>query len=335
MVGFTPDYPVQRTYTWNFTVEKDLGHQMGVRASYVGNLGRNISRTVELNACPPGGSVCLSRAAGSPTARALPQYDINIGSHTADGNSNYHSVELDLTRRFANGLSFDVNYTFSKLLALATIATNPVAAPNWSYDIGPAPFAPPKIFHFNYVYDLPFGKGRRFASHMHSAVDALFGGWSLAGLSTWQSGYGLTPTSPGQTPTGATGNRADRIADGRIDHSGKSRSQNAAQWLDTTAFALPAFVDPGAAQPVRQFGSSGVGVIPGPSFFNYDMDLSKQFAVREDWRLIFRAQLLNPLNIPMLGLPDLDVTSGTFGRIRTSNADYNPRTLELSLRLRF
>jgi hypothetical protein len=50
---------------------------------------------------------------------------------------------------------------------------------------------------------------------------------------------------------------------------------------------------------------------------------------------MFRAEWLNPLNIPMLGLPDLDVTSGTFGVIRVSNPDYNPRSLQVSLRFEF
>jgi hypothetical protein len=334
MVGYTADYPAQRTYTWNFTVEKDLGHQMGGRISYVGNVGRNIPRTVEVNACPPGVTVCLSRPAGDPTARALTQYDVNIGSHTADGRSDYHSVEMDLNRRFSNGLLLDVNYTWSKLLALATIATNPAVAPQSSYDYGPAPFAPPKILHFNYVYELPFGKGRPFGSRMPGAAEAVLGGWTISGLCTWQSGYGLTPTAPGQSPTGATANRANRIADGRLDHSG-SRSQNAARWFDPSAFQVPAFVNAGAPQPVRQFGSSAIGVIPGPSFFNYDMSVSKQFAIREKSRIIVRGEILNPLNIPMLGIPDLDSSSATFGLIRLSNSDYNPRSVQASLRFEF
>ncbi|HUS07400.1 MAG TPA: TonB-dependent receptor, partial [Bryobacteraceae bacterium] len=184
MIGYTADYPAQRTYTWNFTLEKDLGHNLGARASYVGNAGRHIPRTVEVNACPPGMTVCLSRPAGDPTARALLQYDVNIGAHTADGQSHYHSMEVDLNRRFSNGLLFDVNYTWSKLLALATIATNPVAAPQWSYDLGPVPFAPPRILHFNYVYELPVGKGRHFASRMPAVAEAVLGGWTISGLST-------------------------------------------------------------------------------------------------------------------------------------------------------
>ena len=63
------------------------------------------------------------------------------------------------------------------------------------------------------------------------------------------------------------------------------------------------------------------------------MSLRKQLAIRERSRLIFRTEWFNPLNIPMLGLLDLDVTAGTFGVIRISNSDYNPRSLQISLRL--
>jgi len=86
---------------------------------------------------------------------------------------------------------------------------------------------------------------------------------------------------------------------------------------------------------VRQFGSCGVGIIPGPSFSELDIDLNKQFNIRENMKFDLRLQLLNPMNIPMLGTPDLEVTSSTFGQIRTSNPNYNPRTLEISGRLRF
>jgi hypothetical protein len=333
--GYTADYPSQRAYTWNYTLERDLGHSMAARASYVANIGRHIPRTVELNACPPGSSDCLSRPAGSPTARALPQFGLNVGAQTTAGRSNYQSLELDLTKRFAHGMLFDINYTFSKLLAYVPTATNPVVSPLWSYDWGSAPNAPPKVLHFNYVYELPWGKGRMLATHMPSVANAVLGGWTFSGVFVWQTGYGLTPTAAGQSPTNATTNRPNCVGNPIVDHSGKSRGQNAAAWFSIAALSLPGFVDSSAAQPVRQFGSCGVGVIPGPNFSELDIDLNKQFNIRENVKFDVRLQLLNPMNIPMLGVPDLEVTSPTFGQIRTSNPNYNPRTLEISGRIRF
>lgn len=334
MSGYRADYPAQRAYTWNVTLERDLGWNTGVRASYVANDSRNIPRSVQRNACRPGPTVCLSRAANDPAARPLPQFNIGVGAQTADGFSNYHSLELGVQRRFSQGLLFDVNYTWGKLLAQGTPATNPAAEPLWRYDYGPVLYNPAHIIHFNYVYDLPFGHGRPYGAGANAVLNGILGGWTLAGLSTWQAGNNLTPSAPGQTPTGVGTNRADRVADGRLDH-GKPRGDNALAWFDVAAFRLPGFIDPAARQPVRQFGSSGSGIIPGPSFFNYDMTLSKAFPVGESKRLILKGEVFNTLNIPILGAPDLDVTSSNFGRIRTSNAEYSPRSLQLGVRFEF
>jgi hypothetical protein len=334
--GTTEDYPTQRAYTWNFTLEKSLGATMGLRASYVGNSSRNMSRSVRLNACVPGPTECLSRTASDSTGRKWQQFNTNVGRHTADGESDFHSLEVEWNRRFSNGLLFDMNYSYSRLLGLQYDATNPVADPRWSYDRGPISAQPRNIFHWNYVYELPMGKGRRYGAHLNRVTDAVLGGWLLSGLGTWQSGQPLTITSgSGQSPTGAVGNRADRIADGVLDHGAQSRGEAAFQWFDTTAYRQPIFLNASANRPTRAFGSAGIGTVVGPSFFTYDMTLQKTFRVRERFRLQLRVESFNPLNIPMLGNPDVDVTSANFGRIRTSNNNYTPRNTQLSLRLEF
>jgi hypothetical protein len=75
--------------------------------------------------------------------------------------------------------------------------------------------------------------------------------------------------------------------------------------------------------------------VPGPRFFTYDMQVQKNFNIGEKYRLQFRAEVFNPFNVPMLSDPDTNVASANFGRIRTSNANYTPRNLQLGLRLDF
>jgi hypothetical protein len=327
--GFAPGYPTQRTYAWNVSLEKDLGRNMGVRGSYAGNVGRNLSRSVRVNGCVPGPSECLARAATDPSGRKWTLFDMNMGQRAGDGTSNYNGVELELTKRWANGLFANVNYAYSRVFRLEPTASNPVAAPQWRYDYGPVAAQPPQVFHWNFVYDLPIRSSK-------GPAGLVLGGWSVSGLGTWQSGAALTVTSPnGQTPTGATTNRADRVADGRLDQSGRSRGEKAFRWFDTAAFRQPDFLDSRAARPTRQFGNSASGVLLGPSFFGYDMTLQKSVAVREKYRVQFRVELFNPFNIPMLGAPDTSVVSANFGRIRTSNTAYGPRNVQLGARLDF
>ena len=171
-----------------------------------------------------------------------------------------------------------MNYAHSRLLSLAPTATNPVVAPNWSYDYGPNSAQPYDILHWNYVWELPFGRGRRFGTGMNRIADAVVGGWLLSGLGTWQSGSPLTVTASGggQSPTGATTNRADRVGSGSLDTPTPQR------WFDTAAYRLPAYIDPSASRPTRQFGTAGIGTVFGPKLFSYDMTAQKSFALTEN-----------------------------------------------------
>jgi hypothetical protein len=333
--GFFPDYPTMKTYSWNVTLEKDFGRRIGVRATYAGNLGRNLSRSVRVNACPPGPTECLARAANDPTGRKWTNFSINMGQRAGDGDSNYNALELELTRRFSSGLFLNVNYAWARVFRLDPTAANPVSDPKWRYDYGPLGAQPPQIFHWNFVYDLPLGKGKRLLGS-GGLASWILGNWSIAGLGTWQSGSALTITSPqGQSPTAAQTNRADRVADGRIDQSGRSRGEKAFQWFDIAAYRQPAFINPAAPRPTRQFGSAGAGTVSGPRFFTYDMTVQKSVPIRERYRVQFRVELFNPFNVPMLADPDTNVTSPNFGRIRASNSAYTPRNVQLGARLDF
>jgi len=332
--GFSDTYPTMKSYTANVTVEKDFGRGTSVRATYATNYGRNLSRAVQVNACVPGPVQCLSRAANDPTGRKWTFFNTNFGQQTANGTSNFHSGEIEFTKRFSGGLLFDVNYAHSRLLGLNATATNPVAAPTWSYDYGPNSAEPNDILHWNFVWELPIGKGRRFAGHMNRAADAFLGGWMLAGLGTWQSGLPLSvAANNGTTPSGATSNRADRVGDGSIDTTTPQR------WFDVTAYRLPAFIDAAQARPVRQFGSTGIGTVYGPRLFSFDMTLQKGFDIGERLKLRVRAQAYNIFNHPILGNPDLEVTSATFGQIRASQTStgggYIPRSVQLGARIEF
>jgi len=338
--GFQNSYPTEKSYTWNTTVEDDLGHGMALRATYAGNSTRNMSRQVQINGCAPGPTECLSRSASDPTGRKYPLFNTNFAYHAADGLSNFNDGEIEFSKRFSNGLLFDINYAHSRLLGQQYVATNPVADPHWSYDYGPVSLAlgsapvmsaePNDVIHWNYVWELPFGHGRRFAGHMNPVVEALLGGWLLSGLGTWESGLPLTITaSSGQSPSGATVNRANRTGSGSLSNPGPI------EWFDTSAYQLPAFIKPSATRPTRQFGTSGVATVYGPHFFTYDMTLHKTFTIKERYNLQFRVEAYNPFNHPDLANPDTEVTSATFGQIRTSNTNYNPRSIQFGARLDF
>ena len=143
LVGTTESYPTQRSYSWNVTVEQEIGWSTGVRASYVGNLSRHLSRNVRVNACPPGPTECLQRAANAADGRRWTAFNTNMGLAANDGDANYHGLELEVQRRMSDGLLFNANYTVASLNGFAADATNPVSDPYWDYDWGPIGRAAP------------------------------------------------------------------------------------------------------------------------------------------------------------------------------------------------
>jgi hypothetical protein len=353
VTGMSQTYPTQKAYNWSLTLEKQLPYQIAVRVSTVGNLGRNLSLDVDLNACVPGPVTCLQRPATDPTARRWQQFGVTFGQSTAGGNSTYYAGEFEVSKQFSHGILFDVNYSYSRLFSFGYLASSggtptisaPLGSANWYYDYGPNGLQPYNVLHFSYVYQLPVGKGRRFGGSMNRIVDAVAGGWEMTGLFTWESGFPLTVVAgTGQTPSGVGTLRANRVANGNLDHSGQSRGQAANEWFDTSAYTVPLYVNPSVASPARQFGTAGIGTVIGPNFSEYDMSLQKAFLVIGELKLKLRVDAFDLFNIPMLGTPNLTVSSPTFGQILTANTTpvssgpqvgYTPRTIQLGLRLDF
>jgi hypothetical protein len=152
-------------------------------------------------------------------------------------------------------------------------------------------------FTLSYVYELPF----RFSSKPLSLV---LGGWQQSGIVTFQSGFPLSVTAPGDLPNAGTGNvRANLNGPGNLDPS----ERNINRWFNTAAFTPPVQFT---------FGTSGRNVVDGPGVRGYTGSLMKMFRFTERHRLQFRAEFSNAFNHPNFGLPNASVGSAAFGTIR-------------------
>lgn len=192
------------------------------------------------------------------------------------------------------------------------------------------------------VYELPFGKGRRFGNNATSVVDAIAGGWRVSGILLLQTGPFLTATMGGGDPsgTGATARgtqRPDALRDGNLSNP------TADQWFDRTAFVCPGRV-PGASNqfncnvtPIGRFGNAGVGTLVGPGTVNLSMGFGKDFRVTEKIQLKFESTFTNLPNHPNLNDPATNITSVGFGRITSARgADSGGNRIgQFALRLEF
>jgi len=201
-------------------------------------------------------------------------------------------------------------------------------------------------FKVNGVYDVPFGSGRRLG---HPALNPILGGWALSGILTWQSGspfsimsrrgtlnssYFSTENTASST---ATKQELDDLLRFRMTANGPYIVGASATGSDGRGVAADGQA-PFSGQVFFHPGPGEIGTLQqrwfsGPSTFNLDFALLKQFIVHEAHALEFRMEALNIFNHPTWYVSDQDVSSVSFGRI--TSTFYGPRRIQLSLHYRF
>jgi hypothetical protein len=228
-----------------------------------------------------------------------------------------HQLQLGAVRRFASGLAFQFEYQYTHALGEHTFGNAPMDNRNTRLDRGHLDFIRRHWATASYIYDLPFGKGGRWGNSVTGVVDQLISGWRLAGLTAFGSGepYSVTFTS---TTTGWPSNRADIV--GNADAGDRTITS----WFDPAAFAVPA--------PFT-YGDSARNLLFGPSFFNWDAAVFKQFNISGDLRLDFRVEAFNILNHPNFGLPASNISvPASVGRITSAS---EARNVQFALKLLF
>jgi hypothetical protein len=256
----------------------------------------------------------------------------------SNGRSNYNSLQASLTKRFSHGLQFIAAYTWARDLADVTGQTVGGGFGGSLYgdqhnlhaSYGPDLFIRPQRFVASYVYDIPY-PGRR-----SSLGGRVLGGWSLAGVTTIQSGHPL-PAVNGFDSTniyGITTDRPDYVPGCAVGKSGPTKNR-LNQYFNTACFKEAKVIgDDGIG---TDFGNAPVGNIHGPGQFNTDATLGKSFLVpgpHKEASLIFKADFFNVFNHPAFGDPNTDFEQNSnTGQIFSTVA--NPRIIQLSLRYAF
>ncbi len=271
-----------------------------------------------------------------------------------DGRYNYNSVQFEVRRRFANGLYFQGNYTFSKNLTNAIGTSQALLEPyldnnNKQWDNQRADFDQTHVFNFNGIYNLPFGKGKMFLNK-GGLVDKIFGGFEISGLMQWTSGAPITIVDTRGTfnRNGRSGRQTafsnlsnDEIrsligifeANGRIywiNPSVINTQGQASGGFGSTPFSGQAFfnVNPG------QTGNMARTIFDGPSYFNINAAILKNIRFGESLRVQLRMEAFNLLNNVNLvqNTTVANINSTTFGQI---TGEFGPRQIQFAARFEF
>ena len=320
----TPTFKVPSYQAYNLSVQHELMRNTVLEVGYIGTKGVHLLGDVNLN--QPTVAARLANPTVDANALApFPGYQA-IVSRNPVFTSNYNSLQVSLNRRFSQGLTLGVAYTWSKLLT-----TNPqdrglgvADAYNLKGDYGLGTLNTPQIFVLSYIYELPFYKNQ------NNLAGRVLGGWQLSGITNFQSGQSTTVTqSADPFATAANDNSGLNMARGataqiRADQIGDPHGpKTAAQFFNTAAFT-PA---------VGHFGTEHPGTVLGPGFQLWDMSLMKNMKFGEHVGMQLRLETFNTFNH---GSPNGVFTSisnpSTFGQI---SGWHDPRTLQIGGKITF
>lgn len=218
----------------------------------------------------------------------------------------------------SKGFSLLVSYTWSKNLDQASNGNSggTVIPTNLNFDYGPSDFDIPQNLTASYVYDLPFGRDRYFMNNSR-ALDEIFGGWQLSGVTTLRAGFPATISYPGDVANVGLGTRPVRTCNGNLSH------RTIQAWYDTSCFTKPA---------QYTFGNSNPGVIRGPGYKDWDLALMKGFHTYHEQNLQFRFEFFNASNNVSFGQPGTSISTSTPGKISSASA---ARVGQMALEYRF
>ena len=197
---------------------------------------------------------------------------------------------------------------------------------NLRREYGPLEFDVIKRISITGIYELPFGKGRRFLSQSSPVVNYLLGGWQINGITTLQGGFPLTPVLSFSLARTFTNSRPNAVG------NPTATSRQPSDWLNPAAFAVPSNAEIAAG---NFHGAAGRGSVRSPGFVNIDFSAGKNFAIRERMTLQFRGEFFDVTNTPNFAIPSgvgLVVGTPTFGKV-TAGAD--PRVIQFGLKLLF
>jgi hypothetical protein len=318
-----PNYRLGYVQIWNLDIQRQLPGNVQLNAGYNGAKGTRLDTE---RALVPTCVATESCQASSLGASAPFIYE------SSEGNSILHAASVRVRKRMSKGVGLSVSYVFSKSIDDASsiggggtvVAQNPFDLPS---ERGLSSFDQKHKFTGNWIYDLPFGDGRRFVTK--GALSHIVGGWQWSGDFTIGSGFYFTPRLLGATldiSRGVSGSLRANAVPGQTINLGNPTT---AEWFNTAAFCAV-----GAANCTggTTYGDAGRNVILGPAQFTFDSSINKTITIRESRALELRLQANNIFNTPYFSSINTVVNSLTYGQVTSVS---NMRRVTMVARFRF
>ena len=324
------EFHMPQAYTWNLTAEHEILKNTVLGVSYVGRRGIYGQREKNINQ-PAIGTVQANPGVNINALRPFLGYG-PIRETFNDANSIYNGLQLELNRRFNNGLSYGVAYTMSSCKDDGSSQRDVIPdAYDATFLWGPCDYDARHVMVINWIYQLPF-----FRKSTNKAMRAVAGGWQITGVTQFQSGgpvkiqtsddfAGIGPGSGNQISYFWNYANFGQGADYPKQFAAGGNAADPNQWLTVNGL----FTAPATGTMVKDRLRN---YFYNPGFQNWNIGLFKEFAVTERHKLLIRAEAFNWLNHPNWGGFDSNPRSSTFGKVTGKN---DQRNLQLSMRYSF
>jgi hypothetical protein len=311
-------------HKWNVAIQRDLGWNTVWEVSYIGSLGRRL--VVLWNANAP---VAHPDPGADRAARRIYGIDTDITEAASFGISNYHALATKVEKRFSNGLDFLASYTWGH--ALSDVGTTLAGGPTIR-DIrnirksgyAHANFDVRHRFVYSFLYELPFGRGKRYPL-ANAVTNAILGNWQVNGILTLQTGFPRNITSTFVSM--ASNARTADLVPGKNPNNPPPGGRTPEEWFDTSAVVAPALGTAGNLAPMAIFA---------PGTRNLDLSLFKRFPIKERYAVTYRAEFFNLANTPQFDPLQMSLVQGGggFGRV-TGTISGSQRHVQFALRFEF
>jgi hypothetical protein len=280
------------SFQWNIEVQRDLGGIGTASVAYVGSQTEHVNLVIPYNLAP----------ASTNPIKVYPDpiFGAPGNDYTSNGTARYDSLQARLTRLFRNGFTYNAAFTWERAQSQAVCGDffagcvqNPY---NIAADYGPTALDIPLIFTFNSVYQLPFGKAKKYLTSGSSA--AILGNWQINGIFSARSGLPFNPCCAADVANAGGGSQ-------RYNLVGDPYLRQGWTWFNPAAFVVPAS---------GTYATTGVNSLRGPHYWDTDFSVFRDFPFTESMKLQFRAEFFNIFNHPNYSNPscyNCDITSTT------------------------
>ena len=352
--GIDPNQKTSYSEQWNFDIQHTMPGNILLDTAYAGSSGVHLYYFYPLNQLPDKylslGNALLQQVPNpfygivkigsfsQPTIMReqlllpYPQFGY-INTNSSEGSSNYNALQVVLRRNFQNGLSFMVSYTWSKQiddmdgLQSYTGVVDGGNIQDWDNpkaERAVAIWDTPHNLSANWIYELPFGKGKPFVTHGIGA--AFLGGWQFNGIAKFQSGVPLQVGVVSNTLHNNGGaQRPDRVP-GVDPFTRGPMFERIKKYFNPAAFVAP---------PPFTYGTTArnLSYLRGPGVANWDLSVFRKFYFGSKYTTEFRAEAFNAFNRVQFALPDTTIGDPNAGQI-TGQAN-DPRTLQFAVKFLF